>query len=75
MNTTQRMGRKKLDRERINVSLPAGMPDALTAAAAEKGWDRSRLLEELAAAYLKKWEKEKQEREAGEGQGKPKPRK
>jgi predicted ATPase len=32
---------------------------ALAEAAAEKGWDRSRLIEELAAAYLKKREKEK----------------
>lgn len=59
MNTTQRMGRKKLERERINVTLPKGMADALTEAAAEKGWDRSRLLEEIAAAYLRKREKEK----------------
>ena len=59
MNTTQRMGRKKLDRERINVTLPKGMADELTEAAAEKGWDRSRLLEEIAAAYLKRREKEK----------------
>lgn len=66
MNTTHRMGRKKLDRERINITLPKGMADALTAAAMEKGWDRSRLLEELAAAYLKKWEREKQREEEGE---------
>lgn len=61
MNTTHRMGRKKLDRERVNITLPRGMADALTDAAAEKGWDRSRLLEELATAYLKKREKEKGE--------------
>lgn len=59
MINTHRMGRKKLDRERINVTLPAGMADLLTEAAAEKGWDRSRLIEEIAAAYLKKREKEK----------------
>lgn len=64
MNTTQRMGRKKLDRERINITLPAGMAEALTDAAAEKGWDRSRLLEELAATYLKKREKEKGQKSA-----------
>jgi metal-responsive CopG/Arc/MetJ family transcriptional regulator len=59
MVTTRRMGRKKLDRERINITLPRGMAKALAEAAAEKGWDRSRLIEELAAAYLKKREKEK----------------
>lgn len=57
------MGRKKLDRERINITLPKGMADALTEAATEKGWDRSRLLEELAAAYLKKREKDKEKSE------------
>ena len=60
MNTTQRMGRKKLDRERINITLPKGMADALTGAAAERGWDRSRLIEEIAAIYLKKSEREKE---------------
>lgn len=50
------MGRKKLDRERIQVTLPAGMAAALTEAAAEKGWDRSRLIEELAAEFLKRRE-------------------
>lgn len=59
MINSKRMGRKKLDRERINITLPKGMADALTEAAAEKGYDRSRLLEELAAAYLKKREKER----------------
>jgi metal-responsive CopG/Arc/MetJ family transcriptional regulator len=59
MVTTQGMGRKKLGRERINITLPEGMPDALSEAASEKGWDRSRLIEELAAAYLKKREKER----------------
>jgi metal-responsive CopG/Arc/MetJ family transcriptional regulator len=61
MITTRVMGRKKLGRDRINITLPAGMADALTEAATEKGWDRSRLIEELAAAYLKKREKEKKE--------------
>jgi metal-responsive CopG/Arc/MetJ family transcriptional regulator len=60
------MGRKKLGRERINITLPEGMADALTEAATEKGWDRSRLLEELAAAFLKKRDKEKQ---GGKGDG------
>lgn len=59
MVTTRHMGRKKLDRERINITLPRGMADELSKAAAEKGRDRSRLLEELAAAYLKRREKEK----------------
>lgn len=54
------MGRKKLDRERIAVSLPAGMPDKLTEAAAERGWDRSRLIEEICATFLRKWEREKE---------------
>lgn len=53
------MGRKKLDRERINITLPRGMAAALDEAAREKGWDRSHLIEELATAYLKKREKEK----------------
>lgn len=57
MVNTRSMGRKKLDRERINITLPQGMADALTEAAAERNWDRSRLIEELAAAYLKKREK------------------
>lgn len=61
MINTKKMGRKKLGRERINITLPEGMADALTEAATEKGWDRSRLLEELATAYLKKREKEKGE--------------
>lgn len=61
MISSKRMGRKKLDRERINITLPKGMADALAEAAQEKGYDRSRLLEELAAAYLKKREKEKGE--------------
>lgn len=59
MINTCRMGRKKLDRERVNITLPAGMAEALTEAAAEKGWDRSRLIEELAAVYLRRREKEK----------------
>jgi metal-responsive CopG/Arc/MetJ family transcriptional regulator len=53
------MGRKKLDRERFNITLPRGMGEALTEAAKEQGWDRSRLLEELARAFLKKREREK----------------
>lgn len=59
MNNTHRMGRKKLDRERINVTLPRGMADALAEAARERNWDRSRLIEELADAFLKRREKEK----------------
>jgi metal-responsive CopG/Arc/MetJ family transcriptional regulator len=59
MNSTRTMGRKKLGRERINITLPEGMPDALTEAAAERGWDRSRLIEELCAAYLRRLEKER----------------
>jgi metal-responsive CopG/Arc/MetJ family transcriptional regulator len=59
MVNTRNMGRKKLDRERINITLPKGMPDSLSEAAAERGWDRSRLIEELAIAYLRKREKEK----------------
>lgn len=63
MISSNRMGRKKLDRERINVTLPKGMPAALDEAARERGWDRSRLLEELAADFLKK-----RERKAGSEQ-------
>lgn len=59
MVNTSRTGRKKLDRERIQVRLSKGMPVALSEVARDKGWDRSRLLEELAAAHLKKREKEK----------------
>lgn len=59
MVCTSRMGRKKLDRERWTITLPRGMGEALQEAAKEQGWDRSRLLEELARAYLKKREKEK----------------
>ncbi len=59
MINSKQMGRKKLDRERINITLPKGMADELIEAATEKGWDRSRLLEELAAAFLKKRAKEK----------------
>lgn len=62
MISTHKMGRKKLDRERISITLPKGMADSLAEAAAEKGWDRSRLLEELAAAYLKKCGKEKEQK-------------
>jgi metal-responsive CopG/Arc/MetJ family transcriptional regulator len=58
MLNTPRMGRKKLDRQRINITLPKGMADALADAAKRKGWDRSRLIEELATAYLKKVEKD-----------------
>lgn len=61
MINTSKMGRKKLDRERINITLPKGMADELADAAKEKGWDRSRLLEELAAAYLKKRNREKED--------------
>lgn len=59
MVNTHRMGRKKLNRERINITLPEGMPDALTEAAAERGWDRSRLIEELADEFLKRRGNEK----------------
>lgn len=52
MNTTCDMGRKKTNRERVQITLPSGMADALADAAAAKGWDRSRLLEELARTFL-----------------------
>ncbi len=51
------MGRRKIDRERINITLPAGMPEELSRAAAERGWDRSRLIEELAREFLEGWRK------------------
>jgi len=63
MATTTRMGRKKTDRERFNITLPRGMGEQLAEAAKQEGWDRSRLLEELARAYLKKRAKEKAEEE------------
>ena len=66
MINTKKMGRKKLDRERINITLPRGMPAALDEAAREKGWDRSRLLEELASAFLKKREKEQAKEDKAE---------
>lgn len=62
MPKANRVGRKKLHRERIQITLPQGMPKALEDAATEEGKDRSRLIEELAAAYLKKREKEKGEK-------------
>lgn len=65
MLNTHRMGRKKLGRERINITLPEGMSDEATAAAADQGWDRSRLIEELLRTYLKKWRKEKEEEKGG----------
>lgn len=72
MNNTRAMGRKKLNRERINITLPRGMADELAAAAEERGWDRSRLVEELARAYLKKWKTAKSDAvEAKDKKGKP----
>lgn len=62
MNNTRPMGRKRLGRERINITLPEGMADELTEAASEQGWDRSRLIEELARAYLKKRKKDADEK-------------
>lgn len=62
MVTTTRMGRKKLNRERIQITLPQGMAKELEDAATEEGKDRSRLIEELAAAFLKKRAKEKGEK-------------
>lgn len=51
---TKLMGRKPLGRERINITLAAGIPNALTEVASEQGRDRSSLLDELARDYLKK---------------------
>lgn len=48
------MGRKKLNRETIHVSLPKGVPDELDKAAQRRGWDRSRLIEQLAVEFLAK---------------------
>lgn len=61
MLNTRQMGRRKLGRERINITLPHGMAEELSQAAAEKGWDRSQLIEELARRYLEK-EREKKGR-------------
>lgn len=46
------VGRKKLNREKFQITLPAGMPAAMERAAHLRGWDRSRLFEELAARFL-----------------------
>jgi metal-responsive CopG/Arc/MetJ family transcriptional regulator len=62
------MGRKKLGRDRVNITLPKGMSDELAAAAKEKGWDRSRLIEELCAGFLKRREKERAKGPAQEEQ-------
>lgn len=53
MTNTRDMGRKKKGRERVQITLPPGMADELSDAAAERGWDRSQLIEDLAAAFLK----------------------
>jgi metal-responsive CopG/Arc/MetJ family transcriptional regulator len=52
MISSNRMGRKKLNRVRINVTLPEGMPEAASDAAAARGYDRSRLIEELLSDFL-----------------------
>ena len=54
MVKTRPVGRKRLNRDRLQITLPQGMAAALDEAAKERGWDRSRLIEELAAAFLKK---------------------
>jgi len=46
------MGRRKLDRVRVSITLPRGMPNQLLKAASERGWSRSRLIEELCREYL-----------------------
>jgi metal-responsive CopG/Arc/MetJ family transcriptional regulator len=46
------MGRRRLDRERITVSLPEGMAAELAKAARERSQNRSQLLEELARRFL-----------------------
>lgn len=54
------MGRKKLGKDRINITLPAGMADELLAAANEEGRDRSDVIAELARDYLRKRAREKE---------------
>ena len=65
MANTCVMGRKRLNRERVQITLPEGMADELAEAALKRGWDRSRLIEELAAAYLKKREKDEPKKKGG----------
>lgn len=43
---------RTLNRKRINITLPVGMPESLDAVALNLGKDRSRLIEELCAAFL-----------------------
>ena len=63
--TIQRMGRKPLGKDRINITLPKGMAQQLIDAAAEEGRDRSDLIAELAREYLRRREKAKE----GKGKG------
>jgi hypothetical protein len=51
---TKPMGRKPLGRERINITLPKGMAQALMEDARGDSRDRSELIEELAREYLRK---------------------
>ncbi len=53
------MGRIKLGKERINITLPAGMAEELLQAAQEEGRDRSDLITEWARTYLTKRAKAK----------------
>ena len=53
------MGRKKLGRDRINITLPTGMADELLDAANAEGRDRSEVIAELARGWLRKKAKEK----------------
>lgn len=64
------MGRKKLNRERLHISLPAGVPDELDKAAQERGLERSRLIETLILEFLAKRAAEK---EAAKGKKKTPP--
>jgi metal-responsive CopG/Arc/MetJ family transcriptional regulator len=49
---SKRMGRKPLGKERINITLPKGMPKELMDAASLLGKDRSDLIADIAREYL-----------------------
>jgi metal-responsive CopG/Arc/MetJ family transcriptional regulator len=53
------MGRKKLNKRQISITLQPEVADELLLAAAEEGRDRSDLIAELAREYLRKREKDR----------------
>lgn len=51
---TQPMGRKPLGRERIDVTLPKGMPQELMELAQQQSRDRSHLIEDACREYVER---------------------